>query len=169
MVIALGVLLVPIVLIMVFFTRIPAAEPTPVDPEPALAVAQAASPYSVARLASTPSGWTCVRARWTAKGDPGLDRTPVVGNTWQLGYLTDQGRYLGLDQRDEAPESLIRGASRGGVADGTSTVAGRTWKRLVTTDGRTRALVLVTDSSTLVLGGDVDYSVLEDFAARLSF
>lgn len=169
MIVAIAVLLVPILLVSWWFTRVPEPPVTPVDWRPLLADARAHSPYRVAHPEALPGSWTCVRARWTPKGEAGLGGTPVPGNTWQLGFLTPDRVYLGLDQRDERPADLIADATRQGVTDGTSAAAGRTWARYVSSDGRTRALVLSEAGSTLVLTGDVPYAALEAFAATLAF
>lgn len=169
MIVAIAVLLVPVLLISWWFTRVPEPPVTVVDWRPLLADAQAASPYPVAHPEALPETWTCVRARWTPKGEAGVGGRPVPGNTWQLGFLTPERVYLGIDQRDDKPADLISSASRQGSPDGTSTVAGRTWARYVSADGRTRALVAEASGATVVLSGDVPYGQLEAFAATLVF
>lgn len=166
MIVALGVLLLPILMISWWFTRVPEPAPTRVDWAP-IATAASASPYRIAVPQALPDTWTCVRARWTAKGDPGIDGKPVPGNTWQLGLLTPDRRYLGLDQRDERPEELLAEVTRDGRADGDSVVAGARWQRWISPDARTRTLAITGDGSTLVLSGDVPYAELEAFAATL--
>ncbi len=167
MIVALLVLLVPIVAITVFFTRTPDPQPTRVDWVPLAAAGEVASPYRLAIPEGLPDTWTCVRARWTAKGDPGLNGDPVPGNTWQLGFLSPEQRYLGLDQRDDAAASLVADVTQDGRRDGTSALGGASWERWISPDGRTRALVITEGGSTLVLSGDVPYAALEAFATTL--
>jgi len=107
-----------VVLIYGWFSRIPEPEVKPVDWRPVVAQAQAQAPYPVAVPQNLPDTWAVVRARWTPLGQPGLDQAPAVGNTFQLGYLTPQQIYIGLDQRDVDPQGIIRTASRDGAADG---------------------------------------------------
>ena len=167
MVMAVVILLLPVVLIYWWFSRIPEPQVTAVDWQPVVAAAKAESPYAIAVPASVPAGWTVVRARWTKVGQPGLNQQPAVGNTLQLGYLTTDRMYLGLDQRDTDSRGLIREVSKDAVSDGESVIADVPWQRYVSPDGRTRLLVRTGDASTVVVSGDVAYSELETFAASL--
>src|SRR6478735_6072166 len=161
-VIAVAILLLPVVLIYWFFSRIPEPKVNAVDWAPVAQKAQAEAPYPVAVPQNLPERWTAVRARWIPIGQPGLDQKPVVGNTFQLGFLTPERVYIGLDQRDVDPIGLIRAASRGGAPDGESTVAGQSWKRLVSDDGRTRSIVRSDRASAVVISGDLPYEALAD-------
>ena len=168
MLIAIAALLLPVVLIYTWFSRIPEPEVRPVDWRPVVAQAQAQAPYPVAVPQNLPDTWAVVRARWTPLGQPGLDQAPAVGNTFQLGYLTPRQIYIGLDQRDVDPQGLIRTASRDGAADGESVLAGVAWKRYVSDDDRTRSLVRTDNSSTVVISGDLSYQALEAFASTIT-
>lgn len=159
--------MLPVVLIYFAFSRIPEPKANAVDWRPVVAKAQAESPYPVAVPQNLPDTWTVVRARWTPQGQPGLNERPVIGNTFQLGFITPSQVYIGLDQRDADPAGLIAEASREGEADGESTIAGRPWKRYVSSDDRTRSIVRSDKASTLVVSGDLPYEALESFAATL--
>ena len=165
--IALAALLLPVILLYAWFSRIPEPQVTAIDWRPVAARAQAESPYPVAVPRNLPDSWTAVRARWTPAGQPGLDEKPAPGNTFQLGFLSPQRMYIGLDQRDADPSGLIRAASRDGAADGESVLGGVTWRRYVSADDRTRALVRSDAGSTLVISGDLPYEALEGFAGTL--
>lgn len=169
MIVALAVLLVPIVLVTWWFTRVPAEPPVRALDWAALAdQGSVQSPYRLARPTSLPDTWTCTRARWTRAGDPGIDGKPVSGNTWQLGFLTPDRVYLALDQRDAGAADLIAVASRGGVADGQQQIAGRPWTRLVSPDGRTRALASTVGPVTTVVSGDLPVGALVAFVETLA-
>ena len=118
MLVAVAALLIPVVLIYLWFSRIPEPQVRAVDWQPVVAQARAEAPYSVAVPRNLPADWVVVRARWTALGEPGLDQKPAIGNTFQLGFLTSERIYLGLDQRDTDSRGLIREVTRDGVADG---------------------------------------------------
>lgn len=165
--IALAVLLVPVVLIYQWFTRVPEPTVTAVDWQPVVQRAEAESPYPVAVPQNLPATWTVVRARWTPAGRPGIDQQPAVGNTFQLGFLTAERTYLGLDQRDADPSGLLRVASTAVAADGESDLGGIIWRRYVSPDDRTRALVRSDPGSTLVISGDLSYEALEAFATTI--
>lgn len=167
MVIAVVMLLIPVVIIYWWFSRVPEPQATAVDWRPVVAQAKAEAPFPVAVPQNLPADWTVVRARWTPVGRAGLDRQPAIGNTFQLGYLTAQQMYIGLDQRDTDGPGLIRTAARDGNADGQSVIADKPWQRYVSRDGRTRAVARTGDGSTVVISGDLPYESLDAFAATL--
>lgn len=168
MIVAMLLIVVPIVLINWFFTQVPSPEAKPVPCEAMFEVASKDAMFPLLAPQQLPDGWTCVRARWTPIGEPGLGGEEAVGDTWQLGYLTPSTMYISLDQRDGAPRSLVKEASRDGRPDGTSTVAGAEWERFVTDDGRTRTLALVDGSQATVVSGDLPYEALEAFVGTLA-
>lgn len=167
MLVAVAALLIPVVLIYLWFSRVPQPEVRAVDWQPVVAQARSEAPYRVAVPKDLPATWTAVRARWTPRGEPGLDQKPAIGNTFQLGFLTPDRVYIGLDQRDADPTGLIRDASRDGASDGESVLAGVPWQRFVSDDDRTRALVRSDPDSTVVISGDLPYEALEAFATTL--
>ena len=165
--VAMVVLLVPMLLIMAWFTRIPEPAVNLVDYRPVVAAARQADPYPVAAPASLPDGWLAIRARWTARGKLGVDREPVPGNTVELGFLSPDKRYFAVDQRDEQPELFVADVSRDGRPDGQSTVKGVAWTRYVSADRRTHSLARTGPGYVTLVSGDVPYQDLEAFAATL--
>ncbi|MFT4294792.1 MAG: DUF4245 domain-containing protein [Micropruina sp.] len=165
--VAVAALLVPVVLIYLWFSRVPEPEARAVDWQPVVAQARAEAPYPVAVPENLPETWVVVRARWTPQGEPGLDQKAATGNTFQLGFLTPERMYIGLDQRDTDAAGLIREVTRGAASDGESDLAGTRWQRYVSDDDRTRALVRSDSASTLVISGDLPYPALEAFATTL--
>ena len=97
-----------------------------------------------------------------------MDGQPSVRNQWQLGFLTPDDVFIGLDQGDLRADDLVDQQSRAGTADGESTVNGQVWQRLVSPDGRTRSLVLREPKVTSIVSGDLPYAALEAYAATLS-
>ncbi len=166
MIAALAVLLVPILVVTTAFTRNPAPVVTVVDPAPEAARAAAAASFPVLVATNLPDGWVCVRSRWTPAGATALDGKPAPGDLWQLGYLTPAQVYIGLDSRVVAPDAFVRDRTRDGRADGGSVVAGASWQRYVSSDGRTRSLVQRADAVTVV-SGDLPYEALEAFVGTL--
>ncbi len=165
---AVAALLIPVVLIYLWFSRIPEPKATAVDWQPVVAQARAEAPFPVLAPKDLPDTWTAVRARWTPQGEPGLDQKPAIGNTLQLGFLNPDQIYIGLDERDADPQGLIRDATRGGTADGESQLGGEPWQRFVSDDDRTRALVRSGPDSAVVISGDLPYEALEAFATTLA-
>lgn len=107
---------------------------------------------------SLPRGWRATS----------VDFVPGEKGRWHLGMLTDEDRYVGLEQSAGSAESMVHThvdpqASRGGSV----TIAGDEW-RIWTDEGGDQALVRSTDSTTtLVVGHDVPRAELVDFVASL--
>lgn len=169
MIIAIVVVVAPVLLAIAWFTRLPDPKIAVVDPAPVVALAMKDAPYPIAVPQALPDGWQCTRARWTPIGQPGVGGTPVPGNTFALGYLTPGQIYIAVDQRDNAPERFVSDVTRDGAADGRSSVQGQEWERFVSSDGRTRALVLRDDDHVTIVSGDLGYDALDAFAGTLKF
>ena len=166
---SLAVILIPLVILTVLFTDLPDDKPvTEVDWKPVLAVASREAPFPVLAPTAVPEGWRATQAEWVEVGDPFRDAQPSVRNLWQLGFLTPDDVFIGLDQGDLEPEKLVEEQSRDGTPDGQSTINGRAWERLLSADGRTRSLVLREPAVTTIVSGDLAYEALEGYAATLA-
>ncbi|MFV0428945.1 MAG: DUF4245 domain-containing protein [Arachnia sp.] len=167
MVISLAVLFVPVVLVTWFFTHDPAPEVEAVDVAPVLAEAEAQSPYPV--LHPEALEWTPVRVAWAADGQRWITDEPAVGNSWQVGYLAPEGTYVGLQQRDRAPDEFLAAITRDGAPGGETTdAAGLTWQHWVSADGRTTSLVWRDGDLTAAITADADFDLLAAFAGTLT-
>jgi hypothetical protein len=103
-----------------------------------------------------PEGWKATSVR--------LSPTPA---RWHLGVLTDEGRYVGLEQSRSSEERMVEShVDPDAVAGGTVTVAGDTW-RTWTDEGGDTALTRVQDGVTVVVVGTPHRDVLVDYAATL--
>lgn len=168
MIVAMLVVLLPALLAVAWFQRVPEPPIARTDPAPVASSAAAAAPYGVA-VPALPDGWVCTRARWTPQGRPGVGGDPVAGNTFELGYLSPEQRYFAVDQRDVRPAAFVADVTRDGAPAGESSVAGRAWLRYESADRRTRALVLQAADHVTIVSGDVPYEALEAFAGSLRF
>ena len=92
----------------------------------------------------------------------------IFSRMGELGFLTPDEAFIDLNQGDVRPQEMVDQQSREGTADGSSVVAGKTWQRLISPDGRTRSLVLVGSDSTVVVTADLPYEALEAYASTLS-
>lgn len=166
---SLAVILVPVVLIMLFFSRNLGDYPVEtVDWRPTLATARQQAPYPVLAPEGLPDTWRATKVTWVREGSPYLNEEPSVRNLWQLGFLDPADVFVSVNQGDAQPDRFVEEVSRGGLADGASTVGEQTWVRLVSPDGRTRSLVLTGPDVTTVVVGDTGYADLEAFAGTLS-
>lgn len=165
---SLAVILLPVLLLTLLFTRnLDNAPVKVVDWRPVLAQARAQSPYPVLAPTNLPAEWRATQVNWVRTGQPYLNGEPAARNTWQLGFLSPDGTFIGLNQGDSKPADFIKAQSRSGLPDGTSVVAGQTWDRLATEDDRTRSLVLSSPQVTTLVVGDTSYEALESYAATL--
>lgn len=166
---SLVVIIVPLLVITFFFTRNLGDHPVEeVDWRPVLAQARSEAPYAVLAPVNLPPGWRPVQVTWVKVGEPYLNGDPSARNLWTLGFLTTDDVFIGLAQGDLQADQLVKDQTRAGTADGQSVVAGRTWQRLVSPDGRTRSLVDPTAKVTTVVSGDLSYEALETYAGILS-
>lgn len=163
------VILIPLVLITLFFSRTLDDYPVQeVDWQPTLAVAREKAPYPVLAPVGLPDTWRATRVTWVPKGEANLNGQASVRNLWQLGFLDPNDIFISVNQGDDQPQLFIEGVTREGVADGRSRVGDQTWARYLSPDERTRSLVRTTPQVTVVVVGDTTYEALEAFASTLS-
>jgi len=166
---SLALILIPLAVITIIFTNTPDDHPVKeVDWKPVLATAREEAPFEVLAPTNLPNGWRATRVNWVPQGKPYLNGEVSPRNLWQIGFLTPDDVFVDLNQGDLRPEEMVDQQSRDGTPDGTSTVADKTWQRLISPDGRTRSLVLVGSNATTVLTADLPYEALEAYASTLS-
>ena len=166
---SLVVIIVPLVLITIFFTHNVGDHPVKtVDWRPVLTQARSEAPYPVLAPAEVPTGWRPVQVTWVKVGEPYLNGDPSSRNLWKLGFLNDKNVFIGLTQGDLAPEQLVKEETSEGALDGESVVGDQTWQRWTSPNGRTRSLVEPSAKVTTVISGDLPYEALESYAATLT-
>ena len=163
------VILVPIVVITIFFSRYLDDYPVQqVDWQPVLAQARDQAPYPVLAPEGLPSSWRPTQVTWVAKGQPYLNDGASLRNLWRIGYLDPDDIFISVNQGDERPADFIADTTRDGIVDGRSAVGSESWIRYVSPDERTRSLVRTTPEVTTIVVGDTTYEALEAFAGTLS-
>lgn len=166
---SLAVILVPLLIITVLFTRVPQDHPVKVvDWRPVLTTARAEAPYPVLAPVNLPADWRATRVTWVKKGEPYLNGQASPRDFWELGFLTPDDVYIGLSQGDLLTDELVKTETREGLADGQSVLDGQTWQRLVSPDGRTRSLVNRQPQVTSVVSGDLPYPSLDAYVTTLT-
>ena len=166
---SLALIVIPLVVIAIIFTDVPDDHPVKeVDWKPVLATAQKQAPFDVLAPTNLPEGWRATRVNWVPQGRPYLNGEASPRNLWQIGFLSPDDVYIDLNQGDARPQEMVDQQSREGTPDGNSVIAGQTWQRLVSPDGRTRSLVLHGPSATVVVSADLPYEALEAYASTLS-
>jgi hypothetical protein len=166
---SLVVIIVPLVLITLFFTRNLGDYPVKtVDWRPVLTAARTQAPFPVLAPVSVPPDWRAVQATWVKTGEPYLNGDPSPRNLWKLGFLTGDNVFIGLAQGDLLPDQLVKDETQEGVPDGQSVLGDKTWERRISANERTRSLVASTPQVTTVISGDVSYEALDTYAGILS-
>lgn len=160
MIISLAVILLPCIAIYYWFARVPEEPQVPAaDWKPVVADARSDAAFQVLAPSNLPETWKPIRARY------GNDEL-------QLGFLSPEQVYFELKQRLGAQQpEFVKSVTREAKADGTSTVSGKTWTRMVTKEGRTRCLVTTAEKpkpTTTVVCGDTSYEGVEAFASTLA-
>ena len=128
-----------------------------VDYQPTLRYARANADFAVLAPDRLPAGWKATTVEFVPEP-----------SRWHLGVLTDQGRYVGLEQAFRTPRSMVRtyvdsAPSQGGQV----VVAGQRWRTWTDADGDT-ALVRRQGPVTTLVVGSVGRDVLVDYVASLS-
>jgi len=129
-----------------------------VDYARSVPAARKAARFDLVAPPRLPEGWRATTVTFT----PGPDQH------WHLGVLTDEDRYVGLEQADDSVSSMVEeyvdeAAERGDSVD----VAGTGWSTY-TDDGGDLALVRRQGrTTTLVVGHEVPQSELTAYAASL--
>lgn len=105
---------------------------------------------------SLPDGWRATSARMTPQ---------PAG--WHLGVLTDEDRYIGLEQSRSSEANMVRRYVDADAVEGDPvTIDGSTW-RTWTDEGGDNALSRVAGGVTVVVVGTPDQELLADYAASL--
>jgi hypothetical protein len=100
MFLSMAVIVVPVLLLVWFFSSPGEEEPQRVDVAAQLKRATVESPYPLLVAEGLGSGWVPVRAAWALEGQPWITGEPAEANSWQVGYLSPDGIYFGVQQRD---------------------------------------------------------------------
>ncbi|TCC46747.1 DUF4245 domain-containing protein [Kribbella capetownensis] len=107
-----------------------------------------------------PSGWTATSVEFRSP-----EQAPI---TWHLGVVTNEKKYVGLEQSNVTGGKFQSDKLGRTSDDGTSTVGGVTWQRKVLLDRKQEnALVLVGSGATTIVTGNAGYPALEAFASAL--
>ncbi|MCG7528631.1 DUF4245 domain-containing protein [Streptomyces sp. OfavH-34-F] len=127
-----------------------------VDYRVELATARRAAPYPVAAPSGLPEGWKATSVTYDG----------AAGNSWHLGFLDPDGRYVAVEQSTSPARTYISQVSQKAEDTGrTQEVAGKTWRRW---EGpKYDALVREEDGATTVVTGSAPPERLAEMAAAL--
>lgn len=157
--------LVLVVLVWVGFSRLSLGDvPDPVKPVdvgPAADYAREQAAFGLLAPSPLPSGWVATSVRFR-------DSEERRGQSWHLGMLTEEERYVGLEQADRSPDSMVEEhVDEGAVAGDPVEVDGETWASY-TDAGGDLALVRRAGGSTVLVVGPVSAEVLTTLLKTLA-
>jgi hypothetical protein len=165
LVLALLASLAVVALIFLVVVRPQAVERDPIDYLATAADAQESVDVPLA-APTLPDGWSANRAELVAAGADGVQ-------SWQIGFLTPAGQYIGLVQGVDANATWVTQQTARAEATGTVLIGDTDWTvydRRDADDPGNLAYVLVAtfDRSTVVLGGtapDAEFATLAESVA----
>lgn len=134
----------------------PESPVTAVDYEPSVAFARDRAGFDVLAPQALPEGWQATSVEFTP--DP---------PHWHLGVLTDENKYVGLEQAMSSEQSMVttyvdRDPTRGKDIS----IDGNAWTRWSDSGGDT-ALVRTREGATTLVVGTVEPDVLVDYVKNL--
>ena len=121
--------------------------------------ARAQSPFEILAPTDTPSGWDATSATWQGAG-------PEV--SWHLGFRTDDGEYVALEQGNEPAIRFIAVRTPADQPAEPVVIADETWTALTSDDEDEHAFVLAGDGATTLVTGTAPVPDLIAFTESLS-
>jgi hypothetical protein len=133
-----GALLLGVVLIGQLVTVTPDRPEVRVDLGDAVTGAKATATFEVIAPAALPDGWIATSARFTP-------------DTWHLGVLTADDKYIGLEQTSTSARTIIDDFAPKSRAVGDVQLAGEAWQVRTESDGDRIYVRDLGDTSVLVV------------------
>jgi hypothetical protein len=154
------ILLLLVVGAFVVFRDVNRTEPAdpvrPVEWRGATSYARGEADFRLLAPGRVPEGWVATSVRFERQD----------GQSWHLGFLTDEQRYVGLEQSEEPPSTMVEQFVDEEAERGEDVIIdGRTWQAW--SDERDNALVREGDDVTTLVVGSVPKDVLVDFVRSL--
>jgi hypothetical protein len=114
--------------------------------------------FTVLAPPELPEGWQATSARYVEGAN----------ERWHLGLLTDQDRYVGLEQAAASAESMVASHVDEDAERGLPVrIAGEPWSTWTDADGDLALVLEGPEVTTLVVGHEVPQGVLADFVTSL--
>ena len=117
-----------------------------------------AARLSILAPPSLPKGWEATSTRFVDGPQ----------EHWHLGVVTDEGRYVGLEQSGDTVRSMVREFVDASASPGQPVeVAGRTWSTYTDTGGDLALVGRAGGTTTLVVGHEVPRATLASYVGTL--
>lgn len=151
-----GLIILALAGLGVWFQVRPETKVEAVDYNTAAKAARGVSPFAIYTPKSLPRGWKATTVNYTA-GPNG---------SWHLGVITDNDKYVGLEQTGSGRTTALADYSPDTKPKGDTSVGGFTWQVRQSGKGET-TLVREDGDITIIVTGTAKRSVIEDYAASL--
>lgn len=130
----------------------PATPVRAVDYERPAEYAKEQASFDLVAPRELPDGWKATSVRYT----------PGRVDAWHIGFLTDEGRYVGLEQADELLSTMVRTYVDEEALQGDDVeIDGATWQSWTDEDGDTALVLEERDLVTLVVGTPGEETLVE--------
>lgn len=136
------------------FTDTPERAVKPIDYRSTVTSARPAAEFELLAPRTLPDGWVATSARFTP-------------TTWHLGVLTDEEKYVGLEQQRVSAKKLIEIYAKESKAAGTVTIEGDVWDVRKGSDGDVTFVRTESGLTTLVTG-ETSRAEVEAYVSSLS-
>jgi uncharacterized protein DUF4245 len=133
-----------------------------VDTRPAIAEARRIAPYAVLAPVGLSSRWRATSVRLSGP----VPQHPAPTHL-HIGYVSPAEHYVALEESDATDTSFVAAETAHGREVGSRQIAGRQWSEYDAT-GSTRALVLRSGGTAVVLVGETSWTELSELAASLA-
>lgn len=137
-----------------FFSSDPGDPVKPVDYAQVTQQARPAAAYPLYAPATLPDGWRATSARFNT-------------SAWHLGFLTDDSKYIGVEQVDVSVDRAVDTYAPESRISGKASVAGHQWDLRQGPDNNL-TYVRRDGESTLLITGSAPKKVMETFIETLS-
>lgn len=136
------------------FTNTPEEAVKPIDYAKTVTNARPAAEFELVAPSALPKGWAATSARFTP-------------TSWHLGVLTDDEKYVGLEQAKFGAKQLVAKYAKDSKPAGTVRIDGEEWD-LHKGPGAEVTYVRNTDGVTTLVTGEATRAEVEAYVASLS-
>ena len=140
----------------VWFQVRPETKVEAVDYATAAKAARGVSAFDIYTPSSLPKGWKATTVNYTAG----------VRGSWHLGVITDDDKYIGLEQTGAGRSRALEDYAPDTTPKGTTKVGGFEWQVRQSPKGET-TLAREDGDITILVTGTAKRAVIEDYAASL--
>ncbi len=136
------------------FTNTPDRTVKPIDYVQTVSSARPAAEFELLAPSTLPKGWVATSARFTP-------------TSWHLGVVTEDDKYVGLEQAKIAEKQLVAKYAKDSKAAGTVRIDGEVWDLRKGPDGEV-IFVRRADGVTTLVTGETTRAEVETYVASLS-